>query len=423
MAKKTVCVLGAPTASGNRGVIALGASVAALCTGADNDRDIIFLSGQSTAKPLEGMAGGERRSFRTVNYRLSPKSGLNTWLPWIVMLAVLYKLLPPFRKAIAGSCPWIGAMASSEWVGDIRGGDSFSDIYGMKRFCYGFLAAWTAILVKGSLVQFPQTYGPYKNPLAKRMARFLLLRSPLVIARDEDSRSVAVGLVGDKVPVHLSPDVAFALEVGDPGEIALTPGNDSGELIGINVNGLMLNGGYTRSNMFGLKLDYSEFLQEMITRLLAESEATIWLVPHTYAPHGDVESDDEACFTVRDQLPKDLQNRVRVVDAEYDQHEIKGVIGKTGFFIGSRMHSCIAALSQGIPCVGLAYSMKFRGVFASVGMGEWVVDGREYTTSGAVEEIVKLYHERESKRAPLGEEARQARGRLAEVFAKVVAPR
>ena len=46
----------------------------------------------------------------------------------------------------------------------------------------------------------------------------------------------------------------------------------------------------------------------------------------------------------------------------------KAVIGQCDFFIGSRMHACIAALSQGVPCVGVAYSMKFAGVFDTVGM-------------------------------------------------------
>ena len=66
-----------------------------------------------------------------------------------------------------------------------------------------------------------------------------------------------------------------------------------------------------------------------------------------------------------------------IVDREYDQHEIKGVIGMCDFFVGSRMHACIGALSQGIPCVGVAYSMKFRGVFESVGVADWVVDSRQ----------------------------------------------
>jgi polysaccharide pyruvyl transferase WcaK-like protein len=38
------------------------------------------------------------------------------------------------------------------------------------------------------------------------------------------------------------------------------------------------------------------------------------------------------------------------------------------------MHACIAALSQSVPAVCLAYSRKFIGVMESVGCGELVAD-------------------------------------------------
>ena len=142
-------------------------------------------------------------------------------------------------------------------------------------------------------------------------------------------------------------------------------------------------------------------------------------MPHTFAPPGDVESDQDASRRLRESLPVGLQARVRIVAAEYDQHEIKGVIGGCDFFIGSRMHACIAALSQGVPCVGVAYSMKFEGVFASVGMGEWVVDGRAVPDAQAVARIVDLYRKRDEVREGLGRRADEARAELRAVFQRV----
>jgi polysaccharide pyruvyl transferase WcaK-like protein len=172
--------------------------------------------------------------------------------------------------------------------------------------------------------------------------------------------------------------------------------------------------------MFGLKLDYPAFLTELVTALLREHPGEMWLVPHTFAPDGSVESDPEASRKLRDSLPAELRGRIRIVAREYDQHEIKGVIGHCNFFIGSRMHACIAALSQGIPCVGVAYSRKFAGVFESVGMGEWVVDGRHVGTRDAVERIIELYHRRDAVRADLRQNADSARERLDAVFQALV---
>jgi polysaccharide pyruvyl transferase WcaK-like protein len=105
---------------------------------------------------------------------------------------------------------------------------------------------------------------------------------------------------------------------------------------------------------------------------------------------------------------------------EYDQHEIKAVIGNCDFFVGSRMHACIAALSQGIPCVGVAYSMKFAGVFESVGMEEWIVDGRDTEGDAAITKILDLYARRNEVRAGLRLRADAARAQLKEVFASLL---
>ena len=73
----------------------------------------------------------------------------------------------------------------------------------------------------------------------------------------------------------------------------------------------MFNGGYTRQNMFDLKLEYQSFLNELVHALLAEHPGDLPLVPYTYAGPGNVESDDEACRLLRGSLSEDMRGRVR----------------------------------------------------------------------------------------------------------------
>ena len=420
-ARKMIGIMGTSVTSGNRGVLALGVSLVNLCCEAAQDAEVVLLLSHSEHRPISFKVDGEERAIPIVPCRLSPRSRPQDHLFWIVAMSLLYRLLPiaSVRRLIADSTPWIRAVSLAEVVGDVRGGDSFSDIYGMGRFLLGFFMAWSVILVRGDMVQFPQTYGPFKKPLARWLARFLLIRSSAVIARDKRSQRVAQDLLGEHYEVLLSPDVAFSLAVAQPENILLEPVPDSlrtGGVIGLNVNGLMYHGGYTRDNMFGLQLSYPDFLADLVTALLHEHAVEIWLVPHTFAPAGDVESDQDASRKLREALPPVLQSRVRIVAAEYDQHEIKGVIGRCDFCVGSRMHACIAALSQGVPCVGVAYSMKFEGVFESVGMGEWVVDGRTMQNAAAVARIVDLYRTRNDVREGLAQRADEARATLRKVF-------
>jgi len=53
--------------------------------------------------------------------------------------------------------------------------------------------------------------------------------------------------------------------------------------------------------------------------------------------------------------------------------EAKGMLGAASVVVTARMHAGVAALSQGIPCVGLDYVDKFTGQFEWYGADEYVV--------------------------------------------------
>ena len=418
-----ICVMGTSVSSGNRGVLALGASLTSLCLQTVPNAELKLLLGHNKADTFFVKVGAKEYAIPVVHCRLSPRSKLQDHLAWILCLSILFRFLPPLRPSILRANKWIRTIAEADMIGDVRGGDSFSDIYGLKGFLLGFIVVWTVLLVKREIVQFPQTYGPYKSPLARRLARYLLQNSSTVIARDKQSQALAQEILGKNKTVLLSPDVAFSLEAVRPREIILDPplkGPTDSRIIGLNVSGLIYNGGYTRNNMFGLKLEYPSFLRLLVVAILKKTDGELWLVPHTFEPSKSVESDPNASSRLRDSLPQELQSRVRIVAAAYDQHEIKGIIGMCDFFIGSRMHSCIAALSQGIPCVGIAYSMKFDGVFESVGVRDWVVDGRKLSNEEAVTRVLDLYDQRDQVRNRLTRHANAARVQLNEVFGRLL---
>ena len=372
-----------------------------------------------TLRPL-----GEDVSVRLVSWRLSLKSEWRQNLVLITLASIIYRLVPVagLRNWLAGLFPWIRALEQVAFVGDIHGGDSFSDIYGFRRFFLAALSAWTVILVNGKLAQLPQTYGPFKGKAARWIAQFLLKRSTTVIARDKVSHKVAKSLLPEEGEVLLTPDVAFVLEPEPPSKVEVEPEkllSREERFIGLNVNGLMLAGGYAGRDMFGLKMDYPAFLKQLVERLLEVQDRDLVLIPHTITPKGISESDNEGNEKLWASLSEENQKRVFMVQGVYNCHEIKSVIGMCDFFVGSRMHSCIAALSQGVPCVGVAYSMKFSGVFESVGMKDWVVDAREVDASAAVDRITQLYQERDTKRQSLSENVSQAKLLLGETFGKV----
>jgi polysaccharide pyruvyl transferase WcaK-like protein len=406
-------------------VSALAASVATLIWRSQPEAVVSLLIGNRDARPASVSADGAEQTVRTVNYRMSPRARLTEQLWWIVLFSALYRLVPlgAFRRWIGRTTPWIRSVMDAHVVGDIRGGDSFSDIYGLKNFALDCLVVESVIWIRGGIHCLPQTYGPFRSRLAERLARRILLRAQSILCRDRVSVEEIGRLTGGRRKGVLCPDVAFALAAVRPRPVETDeplPSCEGETLIGLNVSGLMYYGGYTRSNMFGLTLDYQRFVKDLVERLLTSPSNRILLVPHTFAAAGRVESDPAACRELRTALPASLQQRVHVVTRDYDQHEIKGVIGLCDFFIGSRMHACIAALSQGIPTAAVAYSRKFAGVFDTVGAGNWVIDGRLVDVSEAVGRIEQLLAQRHADRELLERRVAAAQMELSGAFRELV---
>jgi len=115
---------------------------------------------------------------------------------------------------------------------------------------------------------------------------------------------------------------------------------------------------------------------------------------------GDV-SDTTACRMVQQELAQRFGDRIDCLGWPYTEGETKYLIGCCDFMIGARMHACIAAISQGIPTVTLAYSKKAQGVMGHLGKWAPVHDLRRHTVSECIDLIDRWYEARSEVRAAL----------------------
>lgn len=402
-----ICLIGAGLDYGNMGVRALACSVIKLVLEVQPDAEVQLLYSNRTGGFRDIRMANRTARVEVLNFRLSPKSRFNEHLLGILLKTLLYRFLPlpALRRWLRRSNRFIDSLSQADYIGDICGGDSFSDIYGLRRLVMSEFPCFIALLLGKQLVLLPQTYGPFSSGRARAVARFILKRATRIYARDKTSLEVVKQLLGKKAAgkeLGFCPDVAFTLEPFAPATINIQPPLELDDatsrgretLIGLNVSGLLHIGGYTRDNMFGLSFDYREFIERLLERLLKETDARILLVPHTFGTN--VENDQAACQEVwREAAAKKHGARIHLLKGKYDQNEIKAVIGCCDFFLGSRMHSCIAGLSQNVPSVGLAYSRKFLGVFDSIGVSEMALDLRQAKLEDALDACLRLYAERD----------------------------
>lgn len=108
-----------------------------------------------------------------------------------------------------------------------------------------------------------------------------------------------------------------------------------------------------------------------------------------------------------------------MLSGEFDEGQLKYLIGRCEFFVGSRMHACIAALSQGIPAVGIAYSRKFAGVLRSIAAEELVADACSLSAEQILNAISDAYEQRARLKARLSSRMPQVRATVLDLFPNI----
>jgi polysaccharide pyruvyl transferase WcaK-like protein len=283
---------------------------------------------------------------------------------------------------------YIADVLASDLILDICGGDSFTDIYPDKRFAYVATTKIIPILAGKPLVLSPQTIGPFSRQPHSAIAGWICRKAHAVFTRDALSLE-AVATLAPGVAARQVVDVAFALPYTPRPK---TPGRLQ---VGLNVSGLLMNGGYAGGNEYGLGFDYADLTHRLITALLARGDCDVHLVPHVLAPHLPVDDDGAAADRLKAAYPA-LQRHPDFTSAS----DAKSFISGLDFLIGARMHATIAAFSSGVPVVPISYSRKFEGLYGALGY-RWLVNARGMDTETALARIMDALDNRDTLAADM----------------------
>jgi len=350
----------------------------------------------------------ENISTDLVNLRFSKKLYLPNNIALLLLLAAVARMIPSraLRARLISRSAYLKRIAEAHLVAGVCGGDSFSDIYGLTRLIYVTLPLLLSILLERKVILLPQTYGPFKGRIARAIARNVVRSSYRTYARDHMSHNTLEALVGEETVAKRHAfcyDMAFALDPCAPVgcQCGVITKNRDVLLVGLNVSGLLWMGGYDGKNMFGLKSEYRQTILKLIDYLMSIEHVNLLLIPHVFGEGSNSESDVSACRQVHVWLAERYGDRIKLVAEALNQSEIKYVIGRCDFFVGSRMHACIAALSQCVPAVSIAYSDKFRGVMETLGQEITVVDARVMTSDEIVKMVQVGFENRDRTKAAL----------------------
>ena len=227
---------------------------------------------------------------------------------------------------------------------DCGAGDSFADIYGLKRLLTMRYAQRLTVREDIPLVLGLQTIGPFESRLGIAVARATLREASAVLARDsisaENARVLGV------VPI-VGTDVVFALP--QPQDVETTRD------VLFNVSGLLWSG----SNHVDPNA-YRAAVVETVHKLMADGRR-VSLLAHVL-PNPSSDNDQPALEAVANSVGDGIE--ILVPDS---LDAARRTIAGASLVIGSRMHACLNSLSVGVPTISWAYSRKFAPLMRDLG--------------------------------------------------------
>jgi len=246
------------------------------------------------------------------------------------------------------------AVKRCDYMVDIGGGDSWTDLYGLKRLAFLWWSKWRTMQLGVPLLMAPQTIGPFVNIWLGRLAAVVMKRARGVIARDPQSFSAAQAIC-PQARLHEMVDVAFALPFTAAARTSDRP------IIGINVSGLLFNRGYDGKSSFGMEIDYADYTRQLLSALGQRDEFRISLIAHVNSDSLPIDDDTRIAELLQGEFPF-----VELAPKFADPIAAKSFISSLDFLVAGRMHACIAAYSAGVAVLPVAYSRKFSGLFEGV---------------------------------------------------------
>lgn len=245
----------------------------------------------------------------------------------------------------------------------------------------------------------PNSFGPFEGPHVAAMTRKALSRCRLVTSRETLSQKMVRDGLG--LDIENYPDLAFCLpqHATTRAEVAERYGIDpAGKWVALTMRPYRFPHSDDPARAYG---DFKGAMAGFITWMHARGYTPV-VIEHTRAVNAH-ENDGEC---IREVVAMAEPGTCSVIsDDSLDCLDLKGIYGCCDYIVGTRFHSVIFSLSNGVPGLAISYvGNKTRGIMHDIGLDDYVLDIGSVTADelerkfeglveneGAVREKVEAY--------------------------------
>lgn len=308
--------------------------------------------------------------------------------------AVLYRLFrwcPVFRTLLLKN-GILKEYAEADLVLD-EAGIAFADSRGFVMNTYAWICMAVPMLMGVPVVKYAQALGPFQNTYNRFLAKWILPKAKLVVARGESSYGYLAS-VGITKNAKIYADGAFTMPDNLEMEKEVKKACEKlgfSKTVGLSVSSVVDR----RCKKAGI--DYRGIMAEFISYLIQRGYQVYMFANAARAHSKKTRNNDlmvgdaiyqayEKHFGLKDrQAAKEADSggghskmgkeRGLIWEhREMDAEEIRAYIGHCQILVASRFHAMVFALSKQVPVLLVGWSHKYQEVMQQFGLGEYAVD-------------------------------------------------
>ena len=283
-----------------------------------------------------------------------------------------------------GALPAIKAMRRADVIVSKPGGFfyGYSRLPGPHHMLHFYLAS----LCRRPLVIYGQSIGPFSDAVNFKWVRNVLGRATAILVRDQKSKDICLGkLQLSPEKVILTADEAFRFH----GAASDPPSDEDSTLrrVGLTLINWHFPG---QSDPDQTRQNYLDAMRSLVCHIFDKHHAAVDLF--TFLRASSVAPGDEATTREFYNDVKDLGD-IRIM-VPNDPRHVKSEMQKVDVFVGSRMHSNIFALGEGIPVLAIAYQHKTTSIMSMAGLSDYVLDINHLDAGELIERFDALVQNR-----------------------------
>lgn len=287
-------------------------------------------------------------------------------------------------------------------------GIAFVDRRGLPLLAYNVACCLPAIVLGRPVAKMSQALGPFETFFNRHVARLVLARCGVVVARGAASLRHLQGL--GLARACMLPDVTFAMDVSDEDRQA--------------ARALLASSGVRRAPVIvspsevlnrlcaRAGLDFEAELVGFLTRLAAAGHEIV-LLPHSLARDGSKNNDIALSRRIHERT---REAGVLLVEVQ-GPALLRAIIGEAEVFVGCRFHSVVGAFATGVPALIIGWSHKYAEMAEAFEADRFAMDWREFSEANAMRGFGELHAQRFEVRQRIAQRLPEVRASAAGNFA------